>query len=81
MKENKKKTKGFYSKFIKSIREKDMFAHNISLNFNNDGSSHGTCIGGFFSTLIRLTILLYIIYMLKRSILYEYDWSMTSIMY
>ncbi len=55
-----------------------MFGHNITLNFNYDDSSHGTCIGGFFSILVKLTVTAYVIYMLKRAILYEYDWRMTA---
>jgi hypothetical protein len=45
---------------IKStIRSQDMFGHVIALNFNKQGESHTTLIGGFFSIWIKLAFTVY----------------------
>ena len=34
----------------------DMFGHQIVLNFNKNGDSHTTFIGGFFSILVKVVM-------------------------
>ena len=44
---------GKLTRFINNkIREQDMFGHSVVLNFNKDGESHKTVIGGLGSLLV-----------------------------
>ena len=54
MKPLKKKLKSF-------IRKSDLFGHVIQLNFNQQGSSHQTVIGGYVSILIYAFMGFYIL--------------------
>lgn len=50
----------------KTIAEQDMFGHTIQLNFDKQGDSQKTAIGGVFSILIRLAMTLYVGLNLKK---------------
>ena len=50
-----------------------MFGHTIKLNFDKQGDTHKTLIGGLFSMFLRLVILVYIIILWKRLLLNEAD--------
>ena len=50
-----------------------MFGHVINLNFNRQGPSHNTVIGGCFSMLIKLAMGIYVFLNLKKLILKEDD--------
>jgi hypothetical protein len=41
------------------------------LNFNNKGDSHNTMIGGIFSIIIKLFMVVYISLLIKRMLLSE----------
>ena len=43
------------------LRNKDLFGHLITLNFNLRGNHHKTIIGGFFSIAIKAFIHIYVI--------------------
>ena len=49
-----------YKNSLKSVRNKDLFGHLITLNFNKRGQYHRTTIGGFVSMGIKLFINVYI---------------------
>ena len=46
---------------IKSMRNKDLFGHLITLNFNKRGQYHRTSLGGCFSILIKVFIYVYVL--------------------
>ena len=60
-------------KFAKKVSEFDIFGHVINLNFQREGESHKTAIGGFFSFFIKLAMTLYVFFNLKKMILHEDD--------
>ena len=60
-------------KIEEKLREQDMFGHTINLNFNKDGDTHNTAIGGSFSTLIRIVMTLYVFMNFKKMLLHEDD--------
>lgn len=55
------------------IKDFDMFGHTIQLNFNKQGDTHKTVIGGLFSILIKLFLGLYVFLLFKRMFLKESD--------
>jgi len=57
----------------KIIKSKDMFGHTINLNFNKQGDTHQTVIGGFLSILIKVAITVYVILNVKKLVRYEDD--------
>lgn len=57
--------------YLKSIRNKDLFGHYISLNFNKRGHAHKTYIGGFFSLIVKFIIYGYIGITLKQMLFLE----------
>ena len=65
-------------KFAKKLSEFDMFGHVINLNFQREGDSHKTAIGGFFSFFIKLAMSLYVFFNLKKMILHEDDNNTTE---
>ena len=65
-----------YSNFVKDI---DMFGHTIKLNFNKNGDSHKTFIGGLFSMLIKVTLAFYVYTLFKRMFMNEADSNYTRI--
>ena len=52
------------NKIVKSIKNHDIFGSPVSLNFNKDGSNYKTLIGGLFSLLIKVVMILFIIHKL-----------------
>ena len=66
-------------RFTTYIKSKDMFGHTISLNFNKQGNTHKTLIGGFFSFIIILAMSLYVFVNVKKLWLYEDDQVNTEI--
>jgi hypothetical protein len=50
-----------------------MFGHTINLNFNKEGDSHKTFIGGCFSVFIKVAMFAYVFMNLKKLILKEDD--------
>jgi hypothetical protein len=56
-----------------------MFGHIIRLNFNREGDSHQTFIGGFFSIFIKLGMTFYIFMNFKKMIFYEDDSTVTEV--
>lgn len=50
-----------YKKSLKGMRQKDLFGHLITLNFNKRGQYHRTTVGGFVSLGIKLFINVYIV--------------------
>ena len=57
----------------KFFKGQDLFGHLISFNFNENGDTHNTQIGGIFSILIKLGFSIYIFLNIKKCILYEDD--------
>ena len=55
-----------------------MFGHTIQLNFNKQGDSHQTAIGGFFSIFIRVAMLVYVAYNFAKMIFYQDDSNFTE---
>lgn len=57
-------------KFTKKLKEKmedhDMFGYSVSLNFDKKGDSHNTWIGGFFSLFIKLFMVIFISFKVKK---------------
>lgn len=60
-------------KYKKMVSEHDMFGHTINLNFNKEGDSHKTLIGGFFSVFIKIAMFLYVFDNCKKMFLKEAD--------
>ena len=48
------------SKFREWVRSQDFFGHTVTLNFDRNGDTHNTIIGGFFSMFIRIFITWYV---------------------
>ena len=46
-------------KLAETFRGYDWFGHPIALNFNREGDTHNTSIGGFFSIFLRIAIFFY----------------------
>ena len=49
------------SNLKKVIRNQDSFGHPISFNFNKNGDSYTTVIGGFISLLIKIALTAYLV--------------------
>ena len=60
------------------IMNQDMFGHQININFNKNGNSHGSAIGGFFSIILRLMMLFYVFMIIKKMALNEGDTNFTQ---
>ena len=56
--------------FTKSF---DIFTHNFKLNFNQNGDTHQTVIGGVISIVLKLLYVLYMLYLLHKMITYDDD--------
>ena len=61
------------------IRDHDWFGHEIGLNFEREGDSFKTIIGGFFSILLKMFLLAYGFIVFKRLIFFERDTNFTTI--
>lgn len=66
-------------KLTEIIKGGDMFGHTINLNFNKEGETHNTLLGGFFSFLIRITMSIYVIVNFKKMILFEDNANATEV--
>jgi hypothetical protein len=56
-----------------------MFGHVIQLNFNKEGDSHQTSIGGFFSIFIRAAMTMYVFMNFKKMWKNEDDSTFTEV--
>jgi hypothetical protein len=66
-------------KFNDRLRSNDMFGHTINLNFNKEGDSHQTSLGGFFSIFIRAAMTMYVFMNFKKMIYNEDDSTFTEV--
>ena len=64
---------GKFAKQKKAISEQDMFGHVIQLNFDKQGDSHKTAIGGVFSIFIKIAMFTYVFMNFKKMLLNEQD--------
>ena len=53
-------------KWKKLVSNQDLFGHYIHLNFNRQGDSHKTLIGGLFSILVKIMMIFYIIINVRK---------------
>jgi len=63
--------------YFKGIRDKDLFGHNVTLNFNKRGSTHKTLIGGFFSIIVKTIIYGYVGLTMKQMLFLEENKNVT----
>lgn len=66
-------------KIKEKLRSQDMFGHTINLNFNKEGDSHQTAIGGSMSILIRIVMALYVFMNFKKMLLHEDDSNVVEV--
>ena len=59
--------------FSKYVKGHDMFGHTINLNFNKQGDTHQTFIGGFFSLIVKSAMTVYVLMNMKKMFFYESD--------
>ena len=64
---------GKHSGLKHAIRDHDMFGHVINLNFNRQGPTHNTVIGGLFSILIKVAMSVYVFLNFKKLLFKEDD--------
>lgn len=62
---------GKLKKVSKKLADQDMFGHTIRLNFDRQGDTQNTLVGGVFSVVIRLAMAVYVFLNLKKMILME----------
>ena len=55
------------------LREFDWFGHSVNLNFNREGDTHNTLIGGFCSVFFRIAMCVYIFLNVSKLILSSED--------
>ena len=55
----------------RKIKEQDIFGHQISFNFDKQGATHKTCVGGVVSIAIKVVVLVYVLILLKRMLWLE----------
>ena len=60
-------------KIKETLREWDWFGHTIALNFNREGETHNTAIGGCCSINLRIAVLIYFIVNLNKLLFKEED--------
>ena len=60
-------------RFSKFLSSHDGFGHEVKLNFNRNGASHKTPIGGFFSIIIDMAVYYYVFTRFKTLFLREGD--------
>ena len=58
---------------MKAVKRCDKFGHPIQFQFNNQGSSFQTFVGGMFSLGINVLMLIYVYTLGKKWWLYEDD--------
>jgi hypothetical protein len=64
---------------VGSIKERDMFGHGIGLNFDKQGDTHNTVIGGVFSIFIKFAVAVYVIMNFQKMLFYEQDFNSTQL--
>ena len=57
------------------FKSQDLFGHHIHLNFNRNGQSHKTTLGGFVSVMIKGWMFFYVYYIFRKMLFYEDDKS------
>ena len=57
----------------KVIQSQDIFGHTIHVNFNCEGTSHKTVIGGFVSIVLKCFMIFYVYYNVRKMLFYEDD--------
>ena len=67
-----------YKNYRDWLTEQDLFGHQVQMNFNQKGPTHNTCIGGFFSIIVKIAMLVYIFLRFKALLLYEEDINTTE---
>ena len=55
------------------MKEHDIFGHSVALNFKQEGDTHTTVVGGFFSVFIKIAITIYVVMNFMKMIFYEGD--------
>lgn len=60
-------------RFGKYLASHDIFGHTVALNFNRNGASHKTPIGGFFSIFINLAVYYYVFTRFRILVMREGD--------
>ena len=60
-------------RFSKYVTSHDGFGHEVKLNFNRNGASHKTFIGGLFSILVNTAVYYYVFTKFKMLFLREGD--------
>ena len=55
----------------KKIADQDMFGHTITLNFDKQGDTQNTMVGGVFSIVIRVAMVCYVFLNFKKMLLLE----------
>ena len=63
----------FYKSLKEFLRNRDIFGHQVMLNFNRKGESHNTEFGGFVSVICKTIYLMYFIYLMKKMVSYGDD--------
>lgn len=58
-------------KFMNFVKDKDMFGHRYSLNFDKQGDTHNTVVGGLNSIVIQLFFIGFVAMLIKRMALQE----------
>jgi hypothetical protein len=66
-----KNLKAAQKRTFKAIKNHDLFGHLITFNFDNNGDTHKTIIGGFFSLIIKIMLSVYIYFRVKKLIFLE----------
>lgn len=61
------------------IKEFDMFGHTISLNFDRQGDTYNTVIGGICSMIIKVFLTAYVVICFKRLLFFEKDEITTTV--
>ena len=55
------------------VREFDWFGHSVNLNFNREGDTHNTLIGGFCSVVFRIAMCVYIVMNVSKLLMTSED--------
>ena len=60
-------------RFGKYLASHDAFGHVVQLNFNRNGATHKTAIGGIFSIIVNIAVYYYVFTRFKILIMKEGD--------
>jgi hypothetical protein len=67
-------------KFGKVLKDQDLFGHQLELNFNQDGSKHKTVVGGIFSLILKVFLLMYVFRVFRKLWFFEEDRVFTQLL-